>query len=176
MTVISASLSIYDVTLWWLPTVGGILSIVGLTRGKNLSIDLGLLISSSTFFYFIHDLPLTYGNLFFILAMFFLYFGLWSFMRRAVLIEEIEDDLEGIKERNFLIEYKEDSALYLLVGLLLGSVVASIGSLIAIYSFVGPFPTRMIIFLVIFFGFGFISAVYIVVFFLPKYFTLKESS
>lgn len=172
---ISGSIFCYHSPGWWLPAVGGIFSIIGLINGKNLGIDLGVLISSSSFFYLMHDLRLTYGNLFFILATFFLYFGLWLFMRRAVLIDVMENDLADTRERNSLAEYKEDSGLYLLWTLFLGSIVASIGSLIAIYSFVGPFPSGMIIFLTIFFSIGTIFAVYTVVILLPKHFTVKDS-
>lgn len=159
-----------------MPALGGILSIVGMFYEKNFAVDLGISLSAVPFFYFMHDLSLTYGNLFFILLMYFLYFGLWSFMRRAVLIYGIEKDHEGNKERDLLIQYKEDSARYIVSSLILGSITAVLGSLIAIYSFVGPFPAWTVIFLMISLSIGVIFTVYLVVVLLPKYFMIKESS
>ncbi len=174
VVAISGSIFSYDGFGWWLPVLGGAFSIGGLMFSKNLGIDFGILISAASFFYFAHDLPFTYGNLLFILAMYFLYFGLWSFLRRSVLIEGIKDDLEGRRRIDSLTEYKEHSALYILWVLFLGSVISTAGALIAIYGFVGPFPSNWITFLMLLFSSVVVLAVYTVVVLLPKLFTIKD--
>ncbi|MFP3872263.1 MAG: hypothetical protein ACLFVL_05225 [Candidatus Aenigmatarchaeota archaeon] len=175
MTIcILTSITIYDTFGWWFPAATGIAALVGSFSGKDPLIDAGILLSASSFFYFIRYISLSFFNLFFVLAMFFLYFGTWSFMKRARLIEYIEKDLVGEGEMNLIDEYKAHSALYSLWSLLLSFVVASAGSLIAVSSFVGPFSEEMSIFLLLLISSIVLSSVYVVVVLLPKYFTMKS--
>ncbi|MBS3781333.1 MAG: hypothetical protein KGY66_07430 [Candidatus Thermoplasmatota archaeon] len=169
-----ASLTSYNLQGWWFPLISGFIAIIGLTMKREALIDLGVLASSSSFFYFIHDIPFSYRSLFLLLAMFFLYFGIWSFMRRSITISEIEKDLVRDEGRNFLEEYQEHSAMYYLWSMLLSFLIASIGSVVAIYSYVGPFPSEWAIILFLLFSGGVMLAVYTVVFILPGYFSRKE--
>jgi len=169
-----ASITTYDIFGWWFPFIGGTLAVLGLLSDKNPLIDMGIFSSAFSFFYFLHHIPLNYANLFFILAMFFLYFAVWSLMRRATLIEGVEKDLVGEGERDFLQEYKEHSVLYQVRTILLGFLVASTGSLIAVHSFIGIFSIRVHTFLMLLISIGVIVSAYIVVVILPKYFTVRE--
>ncbi|MEF8873723.1 MAG: hypothetical protein V5A88_03515 [Candidatus Thermoplasmatota archaeon] len=168
-----ASISTYDIFGWWFPFISGTVAAVGLYIGKNSIIDMGVFASAFSFFYFLQDIPLNYGNLFFILTMFFLYFGAWSLLRRATFIGSIEKDLISEEEKGFLQEYKEHSILYQLRSIILAFLVASLGSLMAVHSFVRTFSIKFGTFLILLLSAGVIISVYIVMVILPKYFTVK---
>ncbi len=153
--------------------VGGIVSIIGLKFKRVLVIDVGLLISGLFYFYFQHEIPLTYGNIFVIGIMFFLFFGCWLFMRRAVLIDEIERDLVGERDKNLLKEYKNHSVYHYLWVMTLGFIVTILGSLIAVHGFIEDIPAGFVPYLLVLLSGGVILAIYIVVVTLPKYFAVS---
>lgn len=145
----------------------------GIVHRKKFNHRYGVFASAFSFFYFLQDIPLNYGNLFFILTMFFLYFGAWSLLRRATLIRSIEKNLVSEGEKGFLQEYKEHSILYQLRSIILAFIVASLGSLMAVHSFVRTFSIKFGTFLILLLSAGVIISVYIVMVVLPKYFTVK---
>ncbi len=169
-----ASAVSYDTSGWWFPLVSGSVGIIGFYREIKIAVDVSILASASSFFYFVRYISLNPANLIFILTMFILYFGAWSFMRRASLIGEIEKDMQGDGETDLLQEYKRHSAHYHLWSLFWGFVVASLGGVVAIYSFVGPFSPDLATFIILLFGAVVFTAVYGVVVFLPKYFARKK--
>ncbi len=153
--------------------VGGIISTIGLKFKKVLLIDFGLLISGLFYFYFQHEIPLTYGNIFFIVIMFFLFFGCWVFMRRAVLIDYVEKDLVGERGQDHLKEYKNHSVYHYLWVITLGFIVTILGSLIAVHGFIADFPAEVGPYMLVLLSGGVILSVYVVVVILPKYFAVN---
>lgn len=92
-------------------------------------------------------------------------------MKRELFIEEINNDLVGREGENYLEEYKSHSAVYYAKSLMVGLLVSLTGGFIALHSFIGPFPSRLVLFLNVFFSAVVLFGLYGALFLLPRYFT-----
>ncbi|MBS3816183.1 MAG: hypothetical protein KGY76_01310 [Candidatus Thermoplasmatota archaeon] len=164
-----ASIHLFGGPIWWFSPIFGVLSVVGLYFGKKKLVDMGIFFLASSFFYSFRDLTLTYKNLVFVLSSFFLIISIWFFMRRSVLIKEMERHFEGEKKTDHLEAYKKDFVPYCLRIVIFGFSLSLLGSSIALLSSIGPFPSRWTSYLVVLFSAVVIFNLYIVVIVLPKY-------
>jgi len=158
---------------WWGPLVGGVIAILGLNIEKTKILDIGVLLLVFSLFFLIQDVSFNYINLIFILFMIFFFLGLWIFMKRELFIREIETDFVGYEGKNHLEEYKKYSVLYYVKSLFLGLFVATIGGVVAVHSFIGPFSSVLTFFLNVVFSTIVLFALYSVLFLLPKHFAIK---
>jgi len=176
LTSIWASLLNTGTIGWWLPLIGGAISLIGLYAKSISQVDIGCFSLAATFFLLIWDMPFSYANLIFLLVMFFLFFGLWIFTRRRVLIKSLESDLVRTDKNRYLVEYKGGTNLHYIKTLILGFTVSLAGGLIALNSFIGPFHPDLMIFLRLGFGLIILSGIYLIVIFLPKSFANKDNN
>lgn len=153
---------------WWLPIFGAGIALIGLYSEESKIVDIGTLLLAASFFFLVRTMQLNYLSLIFILSMFFIYLGLWLFMRRSLFIKYMKDSLPEETSDIHFEEYKKDSALYYLRTLVLGYSISLLGGVIAFNSFIGPFPADLTIFLMILLSISLIFGIYFVLFLLPR--------
>ncbi|MEF8831907.1 MAG: hypothetical protein V5A66_00125 [Candidatus Thermoplasmatota archaeon] len=169
MTALGTSLLYRNSQGWWFPISGAGVAILGLYSSERKIVDVGSLFLVGSFFFLVKELPLNYTSLIFLISMFFIYIGLWLFMRRSLFIKYMKRGLTEEGVNIHLEEYKNDSALYYLKTLVLGFAVSLLGGFISINSFIGPFPLNLIIFLRILLALSIVFGIYFVLFLLPRY-------
>lgn len=154
---------------WWLPIFGAIVAIIGLHSRLSKFVDIGSLLLVGSFLFLVRGLPLNYMRLIFVISIFFIYIGLWLFMRRALFLMSMNRTPTRKTENGHLEEYKKDSAIYYLRTLLLGFAISLLGGFIAVNSFIGPYPSNLVFFLRILFALSLVFSIYFALFLLPKY-------
>ncbi len=168
---IFSSVIIYNTRGWWIPLIGGGIAIIGWKFKNQSQIDFGFLLLAGTFFYSLKDIDFNLTNLFFILAAFFLFFSGRYLLRRSSLVIDLrKKSIKGSARKN-LNEFKTDSMIYYFRISLFAFLLSLSGGVISHYTFLGPFPSRYVIPMVITLSILFIIGLYIVSIFLPRKFS-----
>lgn len=170
LTTVWAALLNIGTTGWWTPMLGGGLAIFGLYLKRTIPVDGGFLLLASGFFLSFRTIPFSYANFIFILSTYFVFFGLWIFTRRTVLIKKLEKEFVIERKDKGITEYREDTAFHYVKTLLLSFLVSLTGGLIALHSFIGPFTPGLRIYLRILFSLAVLGGIYIILILLPRHF------
>jgi len=164
-------------TVWQIilfPIIGGIILIIGLYIEESSLLDIGIFLLTGSFFFAILDFNINYLNFVIVILSFFFFFGLWAFMRREMLLKQIERELIGNEGVRHLDEYKKHSVIYYTKSVFTCLCVAVLGGIIAFNSFVGPFPDILSVIINITFSLAVLASIYIVLIILPRYYTFTE--
>lgn len=145
------------------------MTITGLYFEKGGLVDIGTLVLVASFFFLVRSIPLNYLTLILILSMFFIFLSLWLFMRRFLIVTDVKKGMPKREVLSHLAEYKKDSTLYYLRTLVLGYGISLLGGIIAIHSFIGPFPAHLSVFIKTMLTISVIVSVYSVLFLIPRY-------
>ncbi len=156
------------------PIIGGSVLILGLHIEEGALLDFGTFLLTGSFFFTILDLDINYLNFLIVILCFFFFFGLWAFMRREMILKQIERELIGNEGLRHLDEYKKHSVIYYTKSVFTCLCVAVLGGIIASNSFVGPFPDILSVIINITFSLAVLASIYIVLIILPRYYTFTE--
>lgn len=128
-----------NTNLWFLPLLGGIISVLGEIFGKNSLINGGMSISVLSFFFLNYTLAFTVTNLTVLLVIFILMIITWIIAKNNLVTSQIKKDLVENKNDNFLREYEIQSTTEVITELLIAFLIAFLGSMIALYSYTDIF-------------------------------------
>ncbi len=134
---ISAGLVPTIQSLWFLPLVGGIISVVGLNFEKPDMMDGGILLSIFSFLYIQRNIEPLLINLILALLIFFLLFTILVINRRAIVTSRIKKETVGDRWGEFQKDFELKSIISISYTMVSALLVASLGALIALYSPIG---------------------------------------
>lgn len=157
-------------SLWFLPLIGGLVVIIGDLFKQKWLINTGICISLLSFFFLNYTLTFTITNLSVLLIIFTLITATWIFSRNYLITSQIKQDLIEEKDNKHLKEFKLQSSMDILTGVLLGFLIAFAGSFIALYSYTDIFMiSSFAVPLAVIFSAAVFVIIYILIEGLPKY-------
>ncbi len=165
---IFSSALIKDLPGWWLPVLGGGISILGWFLKSNLQIDFGFLVTAGSFFYAVHEIKFDLTNLVSIVGLFFLFFSGRYLLRKSLFLRDMKKNQMNDVDRDHLREFKEDFIYFYLKSSVLAASLSIFGGVVAFYSFVGPFPRMFVVPMIMVFGSIFLLGLYLVVIVIPR--------
>lgn len=169
-TAVVTALFTYPTSYWFLPVIGGLVSISGVFLKKRVLNNLGIMVTGVSFYVLNRYLDFTDLNLIVILGVFFALYASWNLANREVLVRSIKKDTSGKKRNRMLNEFKISWNKNLILNLLLAFAISWGGIYTARYSALDIELNSMnAIPLSIFFGVLIFAIIYVLIEKLPEY-------
>ncbi len=169
-TAVVTALFTYPTSYWFLPVVGGLISITGVFLKKRALNSLGIMVTGVSFYVLNRYLDFTNLNLVVILGVFFALYASWNLANREVLVRSIKKDTRGERRNKMLNDFKNSWNKNLILNLLLAFAISWGGIYTARYSALNIEMNSMTaIPLSIFFGVLIFVIIYVLIEKMPEY-------
>jgi len=158
---------------WFLPILFGCFVILAYNLKSIFLLDIGILSSILSLFFVNHGLYPNLLNLSSVIGFFFLFVGIWFYVRNLIYISGIEDNLVSeIGEVDSLVSFKRAVSIDISGRLFIAAFLAIVASLVGMYSPLGIDVSPMVEILLMV---AFSSGIFFIVYFIIRALSIESS-